>query len=243
MNLDTRRQISWPAIAAEGVAIVASILLAFSIDAWWQRRSELRQAHALELALREDFDANQSQLDEWRAGNARIHRASLQFLQMIRDAERDAEISVPLQLITGVAGAPTYSPTESAWQIATATGEIDFIENDELRGTLARWRQQLADTSEDEILIRDIVVHELIPALSSQVRLGEAFEYQRIMDFFRGQPHAGEHEAVRIRATSALEGALAERVFYATFVVDGLNDIYETQAQILRILDADLKAR
>jgi hypothetical protein len=32
--------IDWKRISAEAAAVVVSILIAFSIDAWWQERSE-----------------------------------------------------------------------------------------------------------------------------------------------------------------------------------------------------------
>ena len=34
------REIPWKRLVVEGAAIVASILLAFAIDAWWQDRSD-----------------------------------------------------------------------------------------------------------------------------------------------------------------------------------------------------------
>ena len=49
------KQIQWVRIFSEGTAIVVSILLAFAIDAWWERRSEAAQALALEEGLRADF--------------------------------------------------------------------------------------------------------------------------------------------------------------------------------------------
>ncbi len=33
-------QIQWPRFVIEGVVIVASILLAFGIEAWWENRQE-----------------------------------------------------------------------------------------------------------------------------------------------------------------------------------------------------------
>ena len=42
-NMGKLQSISWPRIIAEGVAIVASILIAFSIDAWWTERQAREQ--------------------------------------------------------------------------------------------------------------------------------------------------------------------------------------------------------
>ena len=46
-------------------------LLAFAIDAWWQRRAELEQANALVVSLFADFQASQAHLEIWLVGNRR----------------------------------------------------------------------------------------------------------------------------------------------------------------------------
>ena len=126
---------------------------------------------------------------------------------------------------------------------AVSSGHIELIEDSEIRSILALWRQQLADTSEDELLIREIVVHHLVPELSEQVRLAEAFEFKRLTDWFLYKSDVRQEELIQLRATSKLEGALAERIFYTTFVVGGLADIHETQAEILRLLGEHLDSK
>jgi hypothetical protein len=227
MNVISRDR--WLILAAEGAAIVLSILLAFAIDAWWQRRAELRQAHDLVVSER------------WFAGTRRINHATTELLQHISDAERDEEISVPLELIVAAIGAPTYSPVDSTLEAAISSGQIDLIEDSEIRSTLAIWRQQLDDTSEDELLIREIVVHQLVPELSEHVRLADAFNFKTLTDWFLDQSDVNLDQPVQLPATTRLEAALAERVFYSTFVVGGLGDIYETQAEILRLLGERLE--
>jgi len=146
-------------------------------------------------------------------------------------------------LIVGTLGAPTYSPTDSTLDAAVSSGQIELIEDSEIRSILALWRQQLADTSEDELLIREIVVHQLVPELSEQVRLGAAFDFRTLTEWFFDQSDVNQDDLIQLRATTKLEGALAERVFYSTFVVSGLTEIYETQAVILRLLDEHLNSK
>ena len=227
--------IAWPRLFAEAVAIIASILMAFAIDAWWQGRNEQAQAVALAHQLRADFEASQAHLTDWQRGTEGIHRRTGELLALFRAAEVGESISVPADLIVAAIGAPTYSPTDSAMQIASATGQLGFLHDDDLHNELARWRQQLADTSEDEILIRQIVVSQLVPALGAQVRLGQAFEFENITGQFAGQS-LHEIEPMTVTVTTEIETALAERHFYSTFVVNGLSDIFDTQAHIIDIL-------
>jgi hypothetical protein len=198
MNVISRDR--WLILAAEGAAIVLSILLAFAIDAWWQRRAELRQAHDLVVSLQADFQASQAHLERWFAGTRRINHATTELLQHISDAERDEEISVPLELIVAAIGAPTYSPVDSTLEAAISSGQIDLIEDSEIRSTLAIWRQQLDDTSEDELLIREIVVHQLVPELSEHVRLADAFNFKTLTDWFLDQSDVNLDQPVQLPA-------------------------------------------
>jgi hypothetical protein len=234
------QKIPWKRLAVEAVAIVASILLAFAIDAWWQRRSELDRADALVASLYADFQTSQADLDRWLAGNRWMFRTSSELLSLITNADTDEVILVPLELIVGSVGSPTYSPTESTLEAAVSSGQINLIEDTELRNVLAHWRQLLADTSEDEELIRVLVIHQLVPAFADQIRLGRAFDFDNLAGKFFSQSHTIQDEQIRLRATTKLEGALAERVFYATFVVRGLAEIHDTQAKVLQLLEAHL---
>lgn len=68
--MNTDQTIPWPRIAVEGVAIVASILLAFAIDAWWddRQRDEAEQVvlHALldDLRVKQVLLANMNKFSE-----------------------------------------------------------------------------------------------------------------------------------------------------------------------------------
>ena len=52
------REIPWPRIFAEGVAIVVSILLAVGIEAWWSDRQIRQDVQDNLIALRAELDSN-----------------------------------------------------------------------------------------------------------------------------------------------------------------------------------------
>ena len=235
-----QNEISWPRIAAEGTAIVVSILLAFAIDAWWQRQNEAKQLDALLVSLHEDFKSSQAHVDRWLGGNRKILAALTAFRDQLASTAIDHEFEVPQEWILAAIGTPTYSPTDATLQAAISSGQIELIEDVELRTRLAMWRQQVDDTQEDELLIRQIVVQNLVPALSEQVRLAPAFEFDTIVGWFLDETLPNADEKLRVTATTKLEGAVSERLFYTTFVVAGLADIRQTQADIIQLLENDI---
>ena len=66
INMADTQKIPWKRIAVEASAIVASILLAFAIDAWWSARQlHLDEQHILRQ-LEAEFEANTTLLAERR---------------------------------------------------------------------------------------------------------------------------------------------------------------------------------
>lgn len=236
------RNIPWPRILVEGTIIVVSILLAFWIDAWWQERVERRESAALVRGLHADFTASQLHVKEWLAGNERVLLAANAFLEEIRRTPADDELEVRQEWLLAAVAAPTFDPTDTSLRTAVATGQVELITDRELRDALAVWRQQLEDTREDELLIRQIVVNQLVPALSRHVRLGRAFEFDPMINWFTGREAVDLQGSSRLRVTSEIEGALAHRIFYTQFVVEGLAAIQETQEDVLRLLEEALQA-
>ena len=123
----------WLILAAEGAAIVVSILLAFAIDAWWEERAERKQEAALLVSLQADFQASQAHLEGWLTGNRVVERTTTELLEQIRTAGRDETISVFGEHIVGAISTPTYSPTDSTLRAAVSSGQVELIRSDDLR--------------------------------------------------------------------------------------------------------------
>lgn len=231
----------WLLLGAEGTAIIVSILLAFAIDAWWDERGERRQEAALMHGLHADFQASQAHLERWLAGNRAVEDASSELLDQLRMADRGAPVSVNGRLFLGVLSSPTYSPTDATLGAALSSGKIELLGSLELRKELAAWEQLLADTSEDEVMIRQILTQRLIPVLSRQQRLGYLLDFTPIVGFFMGEYHPISEQAFELRADPELEAAVAQRLFHTRFVVQGLEDLDASQQRIIRLLEQNIR--
>ena len=233
------REIRWPRIVAESIAIVASILLAFAIDEWWQNRLDLAQARVLVEDLYTDFRTSDLELARQLEGSRKIYLASSELLDAIQSAAPEHVIGIRVQHVVDSMMTPSYSPTMSALDLAFSTGEINLLQDRELRNYLALWRQKVADNSEEELHAREIVTHRLIPEISRQVRLGGYVDKGPSWLYGEGED-VNLEEIIQVTATREIEGALSQRTLIAGFVTQQLQDIQQNQSRILGLLERRL---
>jgi hypothetical protein len=135
-------------LVAEGLAIVLSILLAFSIDAWWDTSQENRRANGVLASLDAGLEESISQLQE-----------------RIRVTSRDA--ALVRRFMTGTQADAVGLPFDSTqptllamWRPHTADNNITFVEaaiedagtggldDHELAAAIASWHVLVAELRE-----------------------------------------------------------------------------------------------
>ena len=89
MNSD--RKVPWARIGVEGLAIVASILLAFSIDAWWGERQQQDAERAMLQALLDDLRAKQVLLADMNRFNNAIVASAETLLRVAAGTEPEPD--------------------------------------------------------------------------------------------------------------------------------------------------------
>lgn len=88
-----RQQIPWLRIGAEGAAIVVSILLAFAIDAWWQRQQEEGDERITLEDLRQELTENVDAIDRrWLPTHIRTATGTARVLRQLHGIDGDMHI-------------------------------------------------------------------------------------------------------------------------------------------------------
>ena len=144
------QEIPWKRIFVEAAAIVASILLAFAIDAWWQDRTERMVEVQYLQALREDLLASLDILD----GDEESQRRQVEYLESLLSANGKTPYSDELRLwiYDGLFNVGTYQPQISALLDLESSGQAQIIQNPDIRRVLASVRQKIDDM---EVVNRD----------------------------------------------------------------------------------------
>lgn len=126
----------WSSLLAEAVLIVASILLAFAIDAWWDGQQEDRRRAELLAALHDDFTATSEDLQVAIAKGDELTRRSGGFLHAVREGQDLSRDSLTY-LFGGISDVAFFEPTLASYQTAMASGTIELVRSQELVAALS----------------------------------------------------------------------------------------------------------
>jgi len=237
-------------LLAESLVIVVSILIAFAIDAWWDRHQDQQREYEILMGLRTDFQSSRPGLVSRQELARRMAEGTADFLELARDFQSPQMVDVPDSLVLAVLGGPTYEPVTNTLDSAIASGEIELLRDAKLRSELANWRRILADTGEDEREVRRITNEQLVPLLSRSLDLRPYFD--ALLSWSGGDPFAagrlisGNSQTESKGQTSLmldteLIAALSLRRFYVEFAAADLEELLGSLDRSVERLDAELE--
>jgi len=160
------QSIPWKRIAAEGAAVVVSILLAFWIDAWWQERGERIALIEYLVHLESEVIANDELIDQHLSGIARdlvaLHRVFL----AISDSDQQA---LPESFKADVGNALwSRSPIVSmnAYDNLANSGNFRFVASTQLKKVLSEYEKSADFLDYSYAFLTSIYLDQIIPAVS-----------------------------------------------------------------------------
>lgn len=161
--MNNTQSIPWRRISVEAAAIVVSILLAFSIDAWWQDRSDQIRLKEYLSQVRADTLDNQRRLTE----ALQLEKGQQGVVQEILVALRSP---VPMTLDSArkwtqlEPGFIWYSDPrllDGAISALVATGDINLVNDPRVKTSLINYLGQLkADLNEIDRGVNQFLIHE-----------------------------------------------------------------------------------
>ncbi len=137
-------KIPWKRIAVEATAIVASILLAFAIDAGWQEYVEDQREREVLTALLNDFETTKGNIEGWRNFHLAVQQSNTKLLKAVTSSE----ITLTNDEIGRLLGELSWWDNGSQFSTGALNslvygGELSLIEDDALRQLLADWPSQI----------------------------------------------------------------------------------------------------
>ena len=214
----------------EGFVITASILLAFTLDRWWEGRETSAHIEEIQVALVSEFEATASELRATRA----VHAARREAAQVLAELEQGAVGELGGDSIWALwvaASLPIMTdPPRGALTSVISAGDLRLIAGQGLRSRLAGWENRLEDMSHTETNTSELLRTQLIPQLT----------YSTPIPFGGGTVDERLESTLRDFATRNL----LQQVMAITAVVLRENDVLQDEVeQILAMLGDGVGSR
>jgi len=159
----TRR---WGFLLAEMVLIVASILLAFALDSWWDERQARAEEQEILQGLNKEFREIRDQLNrrlgQYDSGVLRLSH----FVEASRKGAWEDEPGSIDGALAALISPPTTDLGTGVLDALISAGRLELLGNRELRRLLAGWDGVFAEVNDDEEFSRAYVFNALIPYLT-----------------------------------------------------------------------------
>ena len=186
-------------LGIEAVVIIASILLAFAIDATWEANREASDVAAALRSVEAELVANQSYFAEIEATHEAVVEAGFEMLTLTGPTP-DLESVERVQYLVGELWkrAGMFPPSAGAVSSLIASGRLGEIEDRELREAIAAWPDFLDRQRELlDVIYADNLFHERLVTLIAQLDIDR-------LNGMGGHPVLGERFRARAPEASRL---------------------------------------
>ncbi len=164
--------VQWKRISAEGAAIVVSILLAFSIEAWWDDYQDRGEEQGILLGLKSEFEQNLAFIEI----ELSYRKAVIESILKIFDASV-AQTSMEPEILDELIGDVTWwnniEYSRGAIDGLLQSGGLSLIENEDLRRVLASMPSRYDSTTRAELNDRYTTINVVIPFLNTRASLSQ----------------------------------------------------------------------
>jgi hypothetical protein len=141
--------IPWLRLLAEGFAIVASILIAFALDAGWAARQERNQEREILAGLADEFQANSEAVKaSMQAGQNQVETLE-RLLRMGPPEILSLDDAATIRLAEVFSHRP-FDPVQAELDAVVASGSFDLLRNAQLKRALSGWRRLVAKLEKQE---------------------------------------------------------------------------------------------
>lgn len=227
----------WRRTVAEGVVIVASILLAFGIDAWWADVQERKEEEVVLRALETEFRENLAELRAVHDVQARYAQELGELVSLVVSQPEGSSLQVEDSELRPLISFRTADPATGTLSTLLASGRIDLIQSEELQQALAGWPAVVEDVAEDERLVRDFVHGQLVTGIVEDLDVGRLLVNWSQLGAAGATVRGGEGGKLALRVSSTSRALIGERYHLARLLLSQSSDRLEAGDAVLSMIE------
>jgi len=240
MNSKTSAQsINWRQAIAEMALIIAGVLIALGVDAWWDQRQVAKAEVSYLEALLQDFETNRDDLlnqiqiqEDIIASGDKILKKISAGLEQESSSEFFSELSNELYFFRN------WTPVTGTYDNIIASGQLLYIENQNLRSELTEFQKSLDHVRRME----DLQSRTFYDRQSPFLEKNQDAAYSTWSQEYR--PPTTPFE-VDIAPFASLEfwNLVIEWIFVHSDVISQYRSAITRCEQIIELIDAELTAK
>ena len=227
--MNESQNIPWKRLSVEAAAIVASILLAFSIDAWWDEWRDSQRESEILVALKNDFQQNRDILQDTLAFNVDSLETVRNFSDQIAasqviPADFDLLYARSVQL-------RFFQPVSATYESLISGGDFALIRNDASRAALVKWGTAIEWNNRAEGYLTKQFLDEIYPFATRTSSISRMFAGANVVD--APVTMAFEHDRALLMGNREFHNLLATRALFLKYLVASNRDLLMITDQIL----------
>lgn len=170
--MSEQQKLPWKRLIAEGAAIVLSILLAFTIDAWWEARNDRETAQVLLHRLKADFTEIQTAIRLIESEHRETSAACIALMNIPEGQPVPATAEFDRKVALVFLTSRTFNPGTGAVAAFLGNEGAKLVDNQPLADLLLAWSGLVEELQEEDGFLQDGLAGRWIPFLKSRVSLG-----------------------------------------------------------------------
>jgi hypothetical protein len=172
------QNIPWSRVLVEGTAIVAGILLAFSIDAWWDDRQERASDIARLQGVLEELRSHEILLSEAIAAHQATVDLGYELFELLASGQSPAEKARTAEVMDLMYNFYRINAPFGSLETAVSSGTIARMKNVDLASAVASWPTTIEDLLEEQSNGSEIVVLNQFGLVGQKISLHEVYGHR-----------------------------------------------------------------
>lgn len=230
--------IPWKRILVEGVAIIASILIAFAIDAWWENRQETESEIRNLVRVSAELEANSERiLGKLKTIEGAIEATST-FISWMGPQPTSVEKELLVEQWDNLYAIGFFSLQRSATRDYLASGQMDMAKTVEVRRAISDWYS--SGTALEDQYERLRAAHANISAyLQDAIPLLHTISVNDLMSDHPTSRFPLDQSA--FLSDPRLESRLALFLIRMEFVSEQAADLEDLQRELVALIDTTIQ--
>ena len=237
-DMTLKQEIPWKRVGIEAMAIVASILMAFAIDAWWQERQESNEEQVALEALRQEFLENIELLQAAHEVHVNLAETADRLNLLVSSTADGEVIQVTDSLLVVLITFRTPEVAAGTLNTLLASGRIGIIRDREVQQALAGWPALVENAYEDEVLVRNFLMDQLIPGLAGRVDLTGVMAARTTSGLVSGNAFNLSGQEYGVRVDAITRTLIGQRAYLARMVISGSQSRLDGAEAILALIES-----